>query len=177
MQSTGLAPEPSGFPSSEGFPEVSRLELKMTKICYAPECAAPAKTMGMCTKHYWRLKRTGSLEARSKAKNGDGIAWLNAHAAHVGHDCLKWPFGSPRNGYGQVRIDGIDVPATRYMCIAAHGRPPSAGHQAAHSCGKGHEGCVNPKHLRWATPVENSADLKVHKLIRGPIAAQLITAE
>lgn len=149
----------------------------MTGTCSAPECSNPAKIMGLCTKHYWRKKRTGSFDARPKAKGGAGIAWLNAHVSHDGDQCLRWPFGSPRNGYGQVRIDGVDVPATRYMCTAAHGQPPTARHQAAHSCGKGHDGCVNPKHLRWATPVENSADLKVHKLIRGPVAAQIIAAE
>ena len=35
-------------------------------------------------------------------------------------------------------------------------------HQAAHSCGHGDEGCVNPSHLRWATPQENSDDMVLH---------------
>jgi hypothetical protein len=48
------------------------------------------------------------------------------------------------------------------MCELAHGKPPSSEHEAAHSCGKGREGCVNPLHLRWATTSENHADKKLH---------------
>lgn len=44
------------------------------------------------------------------------------------------------------------------MCELAHGPAPSGKHQAAHNCGKGHEGCVNPRHLEWKTNKENSID-------------------
>jgi hypothetical protein len=33
---------------------------------------------------------------------------------------------------------------------------------AAHSCGNGHLGCVNPRHLRWATAKENAHDELLH---------------
>lgn len=48
------------------------------------------------------------------------------------------------------------------MCMVAHGEPPTGSHEAAHSCGNGREGCVNPRHLRWATPVENQSDKVAH---------------
>jgi hypothetical protein len=48
--------------------------------------------------------------------------------------------------------------AHRFVCQEVHGAPPSDRHHAAHSCGKGHEGCINPRHLRWATPLENAHD-------------------
>jgi hypothetical protein len=48
------------------------------------------------------------------------------------------------------------------MCILAHGEPPSPKHHAIHSCGQGHMGCINPRHLRWATAVENYADTIIH---------------
>jgi hypothetical protein len=44
----------------------------------------------------------------------------------------------------------------------AHGPRPFENAQIAHSCGKGHLGCINPRHLRWATPKENSADKLLH---------------
>jgi hypothetical protein len=54
------------------------------------------------------------------------------------------------------------------MCILAHGEPPFEGAQAAHSCGKGHEGCVNPQHLSWKTAKANTADKYDHgTILRG----------
>jgi hypothetical protein len=48
------------------------------------------------------------------------------------------------------------------MCELAHGEPPTSKHEAAHSCGKGHEGCVNPKHLAWKTKTENRQESNEH---------------
>ena len=54
------------------------------------------------------------------------------------------------------------------MCILRHGEPDYPELEAAHSCGCGHEGCVNPNHLRWATRVQNAADKEAHgTVIRG----------
>jgi hypothetical protein len=48
------------------------------------------------------------------------------------------------------------------MCELVHGPSPSKKHQAAHNCGNGHLGCVNPSHLCWKTPRENSLDMWKH---------------
>jgi hypothetical protein len=52
------------------------------------------------------------------------------------------------------------------MCILAHGGPPTAEHEAAHRCGNGHLGCINPNCLRWATPEENEADKTEHDRVK-----------
>ena len=52
--------------------------------------------------------------------------------------------------------------AHRFMCQLVHGDPPTDKHQAAHSCGNGHLGCVNPKHLTWKTPEANQQDKREH---------------
>src|SRR5690606_20841041 len=39
---------------------------------------------------------------------------------------------------------------------------PTPRHEAAHSCGNGHLGCCNPRHLRWASHVANMADKVEH---------------
>lgn len=67
-----------------------------------------------------------------------------------------------------MNIGGQWESPTRIMCRMAHGQEPSDDHEAAHSCGNGHLGCINPKHLRWATPKENASDKLIHgTAIRG----------
>ena len=72
-----------------------------------------------------------------------------------------WPFSTVR-GYGRFGYLGKGYYAHRFMCELAHGTPPSEDHQAAHSCGNGHMGCVNPRHLAWKTKSENQFDCRDH---------------
>jgi hypothetical protein len=51
---------------------------------------------------------------------------------------------------------------SRMVCEHVNGPPPTPGHEAAHSCGKGREACVTKRHLDWKTPAENSADKLRH---------------
>jgi len=92
---------------------------------------------------------------------------------YQGDDCLTWPFARITNGYGSVWYEGKVKYPHRIVCELAHGPAPSPRHEAAHSCGKGHEGCVNPRHLRWATPKENNADKVNHgTTLRGERSAR-----
>jgi len=97
---------------------------------------------------------------------GAGIAFLRAHVGHTGEDCLPWPMSTDGRGYGVLGFEGENYKAHRMMCILAHGEPPSPLHQAAHSCGNGHLGCVNPLHLSWKTPTQNMADSVAHGTAR-----------
>lgn len=128
--------------------------------CTVDGCANErCNSHGYCWMHYTRLRRHGSTDATTKGKPQ---AWLLAHVSHEGDDCLKWPFGCRDNGYGQIVFDGVHTSAHRKMCELRHGPAPSSIHEAAHSCGKGHLGCVHPEHLSWKTPTENQADKLIH---------------
>jgi hypothetical protein len=76
---------------------------------------------------------------------------------HQDDECLIWPFSKSR-GYATLGVNGKTKYVSRLVCEAFHGPPPSPYHQAAHSCGKGHIGCVNRRHLSWKTRKENYAD-------------------
>lgn len=102
------------------------------------------------------------MAGHNKGK-GKCAAWVFEHANYAGDDCLQWPFHvDARVGRGRMGYKGKMWWAHRFMCEVAHGPPPSDLHQAAHNCGNGHLGCINPRHLEWKTNQENSQDKVAH---------------
>ena len=91
------------------------------------------------------------------------MAWIERHKDYSGKECLAWPHARMASGYGMIQMKGGKKRvASRVMCETAHGQPEEKGMQAAHNCGNGHLGCVNPSHLRWATVAGNSHDRIEH---------------
>lgn len=103
-----------------------------------------------------------SIVGKTTRGGGKGVAWLRANAGHRGDGCLQWPFAAPGDGYGMFGFNGKLLYAHRFMCELAHGKAPSRRHQAAHSCGRGDRGCVNPRHISWKTPKQNQGDRRWH---------------
>ena len=99
--------------------------------------------------------------------SGEAYAWLCANVAYQGEGCLIWPFcRNPETGYGTFGHLSEHYYAHRFMCELVNGPPPSSKHHATHSCGKGHDGCVHPKHLEWKTPTGNLLDRRRHGTVR-----------
>lgn len=132
------------------------------KICAAPDCGKLHYGKGYCYAHYERLKRHGN-PLGGRTPNGEPLRFIHEVALnHVGDGCLTWPFGKISSGYGMVWVDDKMARAHRYVCELVHGSPPTPEHEAAHRCGKGHEGCIAPGHLIWKTSAENKADMLLH---------------
>lgn len=89
---------------------------------------------------------------------GDGKtrAWIRAHLDYPHDWCLIWPFARIPSGY--ALFGGEHISVHRFMCEYRNGPQPADKPQAAHSCGRGHEGCVNPRHLSWKSNSENQID-------------------
>lgn len=138
------------------------------KICSIERCGKTVRSRGYCRSHYTRWLVHGDPLGGSTG-HGEHLRWITETAlVYDGDDCLKWPFGTNGKGAGLAWVNGVRYMASRYICEQVHGEPPTPDHEAAHSCGKGHEGCVNPKHLRWATPKENQSDRLLHNTdVRG----------
>lgn len=108
-----------------------------------------------------------SENTKRRSPNGAPMRFILEVALRCSSDdCLTWPFNRPAGTYGKIRRGTVKLAAHRVVCEMAHGEPPTPGHHAAHTCGNGHLGCVNPHHLKWKTPSENNLD----KLIHGTMA-------
>ena len=134
--------------------------------CKIDECNDRAFGNGYCAKHYMRLRRRGTLKT-VKAANGARFSWVkNTALIWSSDDCCIFPFPAGSHGYGDITAGGKKVLMHRYVCEKYNGPPPSPSHHAAHSCGS--KLCGNPRHIRWATVVENAADKVIHgRHVRG----------
>jgi hypothetical protein len=114
---------------------------------------------------------------RNKGR-GRGIVFIRKTASYTGDECIIWPyFIDPDRGYGPLSLNGKMTKAHRVMCDLVNGPPPTPDHEAAHSCGKGRDGCITPRHLSWKTRVANQADRKEHGTAAGNGARGKLTKE
>ena len=135
-----------------------------SKLCQIDGCQRPHHANGYCQSHNDQWRRNGDPNKRYRSVRGAKLQWLRRHTNHSGDDCLIFPFTL----YDTVHLDGVAHRAGNVMLRLAQGPPPTEKHECAHSCGNAHLGCVNPKHLRWATSEENTNDQRIHgTLVKG----------
>jgi len=133
-----------------------------SKVCSIPGCGKRFVARGFCGMHYQRFKKYGDPGKLGCLTPGVAMNFLEEFLTKPhGDECEQWPFtksaGRAIIGHGRKRHK-----VCRIICERIYGEPPTPVHEAAHSCGNGHIGCVNPKHLRWATPSENAQDKSIH---------------
>lgn len=137
----------------------------MRRLCTVADCDRSIKAKDLCNTHYNRLisRGTASPDVPIRTSPGSREEFIRGVVLNYeGDDCIIWPFSRNKRGYGRISRDGKQHNAHHIVCMEAHGEPPSPSHESAHSCGRGHEGCVTKRHLRWATRAENHADKIVH---------------
>lgn len=134
------------------------------RICSELTCGKLHYSRGFCRNHYEKAKRQARpRKPRAKVRRPQiSVEFLRSLIGTSSTECISWPFARNKQGYGSLKFDGKHYGAHRMMCRMAHGEPSDIRLHAAHSCGNGHLGCVNPNHLRWATPLENYTDQLVY---------------
>lgn len=132
-----------------------------SRICSVEGCGKPYWGRGYCSSHYQRWRRNGDPLAGRTPEGEPRRFYEEVVLAYEGNDCLRWPY-STTAGYGTIHHAGRSALVSRCVCEEIYGPPPTPEHQAAHSCGKGHEGCVAKAHLSWKTRVENEEDKLAH---------------
>lgn len=133
--------------------------MKTAILCSIPDCNSPIKCTGLCNRHYQRMRIHGdpNTVTRTYTSSGEPMRFIRSLPSS-GDGCVIWPFGKNAAGYGLVSCGRHSKNASRIVCEIVRGAPPNARAQAAHTCGRGNQGCVAPWHLRWASPAENQAD-------------------
>jgi hypothetical protein len=131
--------------------------------CSVEGCQNPVRSRGFCRAHYQKWRTYGDPNKQLHARPGVAMKFfLETVLTYEGDECLQWPFWRNNYGYGGLRYDGKDQLVSRLVCLQLYGSPPTPEHHAAHSCGNGENGCVNPHHLRWATRSGNEQDKIEH---------------
>lgn len=129
--------------------------------CSIEGCDKPTKARGWCNAHWKRWIRHGDPLAGAAA-NGEPMRFLlDTAMPFTGDGCLEWPFAKNQYGYGIVTYEGKASVVTRLICALTNGNAES-NLDAAHSCGNGHLGCCNPRHISWKTRAANKADTVLH---------------
>lgn len=149
-------------------------------MCKVEGCStAKVYCKGFCHRHYMQNYRGDPFTFGPEETRGHAKKWLMENVGHDGKDCLIWPFGRFADGRAKGAFGaGKSRVAARAMCEERHGPPPTSSHEAAHSCGNGYGGCVNPEHLRWATRQENEDDKEAHGTrVRGERVGSAILTE
>jgi len=138
----------------------NRLLINSGKQCKVENCCSQAKSRGYCGIHYKRLWLYGDPNHFKKLPRGVKKQFVFEFALEYrGDDCLIWPYKNSK-GYASFYYEGKNVIIHRFLCEKMYGPPPTKKHEAAHNCGNNR--CVNPRHIRWATPKENQADRVIH---------------
>ncbi len=131
--------------------------------CSIKDCGKPHFGRGWCVAHHAKWRKYGDpLHAVRLTPNGAPQAFVKQATSWRGDDCLFWPFARDSAGYGRISIRGRSIVASTYVCQVVHGPKPFHKAEAAHECGNGHEGCVNPRHLAWKTRDQNMLDMVGH---------------
>lgn len=124
-------------------------------VCSIPNCGKPAARRGWCNAHYLRNYRHGT-PLTGGTRHGDPMRfYTEAILTYGGDECLLWPHATDKAGYPRMRVNGRSQYVTRLLCEELYGPAPTPKHEAAHTCGRGSDGCVTKRHLEWKTRAEN----------------------
>lgn len=135
--------------------------------CRAPDCEKQASTAGLCSAHYQRLRKRGTLDKIGRThlrvapadrfwskvdKNGP----IPEHRPELG-PCWNWLGSKHHTGYGYFYLGEIDGVrrhglAHRFSYELQYGAIP-VDLEIDHLCRN--RSCVNPSHAETVTRVEN----------------------
>ncbi len=147
--------------------------------CTVPGCDRPYMSKGLCSMHYERKRKGYAMEAPPMVSGSVVDAFIERLFSEPQDECVIWPWArATMSGYAyRINPNGSNS-VSRDLCRRHNGEPPTPEHQAAPTCERGREGCVNPKHLVWETGAENMARRRGKKMpqLRPPLTEDEVIA-
>lgn len=131
------------------------------RICSVIGCDNPYRCKGFCELHYRRFLANGTPEFKGNASPARDF-FLNTVLKYEQDECLTWPFYRSEKGYGRMRWKGKDHYVHRLADQILKGMPSNQDYDAAHTCGNGHLGCCNPKHVVRCSRAVNRSHMIEH---------------
>lgn len=149
--------------------------------CSVLGCTASTWAGGMCSRHYNRLRATGTTDDGPSARGSLAERFWRRIEKRGPDDCWLWTGKSRLKGYGYIGIGGKfgrHELSHRVAWTLTHGPisedgPGYHGYVVMHTCDN--RLCCNPAHLRLATQAENVADM--HAKARGYTGPRLHGSE
>lgn len=150
-----------------------------TKIeeCILTFCCDPHKAMGYCNKHYRRYLRHDGNPLGGRAPVGEPQAFIEYAIRLNTQDCIDWPYGKDRDGYGKIKIAGKQIYAHRYALTLVCGEPldEECNHALHNPILCNNRGCINAlNHLRWGSHEDNMEDRRIRILHEKSISMENI---
>lgn len=124
--------------------------------CSILNCPLPAKSKGLCKRHYQQKWRTGSPEIVRPNPHGTLAERFWRHVAKgAPGECWLWTGFRDKDDYGKCR-DGEANRGAHIVSWEIHFGPVPEGVFVLHNCN--HPPCVNPSHLKLGDHQENMDD-------------------
>ena len=140
--------------------------------CSRPSCTKPAKTVGLCTMHYTRLRRHGDPDVVKVIHGNDLLRFESRVDRSAGTDeCHPWTGGAAFAGYGGniTYVGKMYRPHVIAWMVANNASQPPAGKHVDHECHNAavragtcspgicrHRLCCNPLHLVARSPGDHN---------------------
>ena len=118
------------------------------KYCHIDNCGKPVHEWKLCADHYAIRVEMGTLPAHVRTPRQRFVA-----SVQVGESCWEWTAFKDRKGYGKFTSWPTGEQYAHRIAFTLRNGPIPEGMQVDHICHNPR--CVNPDHLRLATPKQN----------------------